>query len=92
MQFSSISEADSDDDLGDALKNVREIPLERYLEEEKAKLARQVIERRKTVKKPLMEKYAGGRRNLRCNSDENGTRHAISDYDKTDWSDLDSEI
>lgn len=37
-----------------------------------------------------MEKFTGGFRNLRNNSDGNGTRHAISNYEKTDWSDLDS--
>ena len=82
--------SESSDELGNALKNVREIPLEQYLSQEKASKVKNARENR-LVKKKTMIGGGAGRIN-RANSDENFTRHAISNGKLTGWSDLDSAV
>ena len=66
--------AEEGDEVDVALKRVREIPLEQYLSQEKAAIVKNARENRLIKKKTLV---MGVRRN-RHKSDDNGTRHAMS--------------
>ena len=67
---------ESNDELGNALKRVREIPLEQYLSQEKANKVKNARENR-ILKQKTLKRDPGGVRRAN-HSDDNGTRHAIS--------------